>query len=55
MANILWHSTHILQQTRERYKLTDPQAMLDRVVAALQGQAPRTGGSPRARRPGFSS
>ncbi len=40
MANILWHSTHILQQTRERYKIDDPQGMLTRVIAALRGQAP---------------
>ncbi len=40
MANILCHRDHILQQIRERYKLDNPRPLLDRVMAALQEQAP---------------
>lgn len=40
MATILCQHDHILQQARNRYHLKDPQAMLARVMAALQGQAP---------------
>jgi hypothetical protein len=40
MATILCQHDHILQQACNRYHLKDPQAMLARVMAALQGQAP---------------